>query len=484
MNQQKSLSNFTSTSFAQAIALACQLVIIKVLTSHLSLAEFGLYSLIIVVPSLVLPLIFSEIISGMCRYFFEDDKYKLYFNALAYLILAFIVLILFLFLFKDFILGLLIQFDIKTNNKTLLLALISHFFIYLHSMSSSFFKINYQPKQLIIQSILLYIPKALFLYFFINQFDDKIYGAFFLFAITHSISFVLSSISIIVKSKLKIQVHLIRKLLNYSFWLIPGSYFGTIISSSDRILIKVMTNLSNVGIYSIGYKIGDLIRQFFIVSFVSVLGPIKYNSKINSDQYSAKMNNLLVIYISMGLTLALFANSFSNLIIILIANKEFLAANYVIPFILLAHLIWGLNDFLNTGYLLSNKTKITSLVLLVGAIINLCLNFTLIPKLGLIGACLSTAISYAISIPISYHYSKKNHPLRFNLKQPTVLIFIFCLLAGIQTYINNSQLDLSHAGLINLAVSFFFMTICYILLTKEQKHNLRQLKSKLLRKND
>lgn len=484
MTQQKSLSNFTSTSFAQAIALVCQLVIIKVLTSHLSLAEFGLYSLIVVVPSLVLPLIFSEIISGMSRYFFEEDKYKLYFNALTYLLTAFVLLLITLFLFKNLILDLLLYFEITTNSKTLLVALISHFFIYLHSMSSSFFKINYQPKQLIFQSIVLNIPKALVLYFFIDQFDDKIYGAFLLFALVHSISFVLSSLSIIVKSKFQIQIQLIKKLLSYSFWLIPGSYFGTIISSSDRILIKIMTNISNVGIYSIGYKIGDLIRQFFIVSFASVLGPVKFNTNIDKNEYSIKMNNLLIIYIALGLILALFANSFSNLIIIIIANKAFLSANYVIPFMLLAHIIWGLNDFLNTGYLLNNKTKITSVVLLAGAVVNLSLNFVLIPRFGLVGACLSTAIAYALSLPISYYYSKKNHALRFSLKIPTILIVIFCLFASVQTYINNYNLDLSQAGLINLLLSFIFAFLCYILLTKDQKQSLHNFKSLVLRKND
>jgi len=359
MIEQKSLSNFTATSFAQAIALISQLVSIKILTTHLSLAEFGLYSLIIIVPSLVLPIIFSEVISGVVRYFFEEDKYKLYFNAIVYLCLAFLTLLIVLYFLKDPATSLLNYFEVSVSSEILFLALVSHFFIYLHSLTGAFFKINYQGKLLIFQSILLNIPKAVALLLLINNFDNKIYAAFFILAISHSVSYFLTSFTTLLKSGFEVQVPLIKKILAYSFWLIPGSYFGTIISSSDRIIIKMLTNVNNVGIYSIGYKIGDLIRQFFIVSFASVLAPVKYNTKVNQKNYQIKMNDLFIIYTSVGLILALLANSVTNLVILAIANKEFLSANYVVPFILLAHIIWGLNDFLNTGYLLKNKTKIT-----------------------------------------------------------------------------------------------------------------------------
>jgi len=475
MIEQKSLSNFTATSFAQAIALISQLVSIKILTTHLSLAEFGLYSLIIIVPSLVLPIIFSEVISGVVRYFFEEDKYKLYFNAIVYLCLAFLTLLIVLYFLKDPATSLLNYFEVSVSSEILFLALVSHFFIYLHSLTGAFFKINYQGKLLIFQSILLNIPKTVALLLLINNFDNKIYAAFFILAISHSVSYFLTSFTTLLKSGFEVQVPLIKKILAYSFWLIPGSYFGTIISSSDRIIIKMLTNVNNVGIYSIGYKIGDLIRQFFIVSFASVLAPVKYNTKVNQKNYQIKMNDLFIIYTSVGLILALLANSVTNLVILAIANKEFLSANYVVPFILLAHIIWGLNDFLNTGYLLKNKTKITSLILLIGAAINLILNFSLIPKLGIVGACLSTLIAYLISLPISYYCSKKSHELRFYTLKPTILVMVFCLFAGLQTYLNN-YMDLSHAIGINLLLSFVFIMICYILLTKEQKQRLNKFK--------
>ncbi len=484
MTQQKSISNFTSTSIAQVIALLCQLVILKTLTNQLGVDNFGIYSLIIVVPALILPIVFSEIISATSRYFFEDNKYKLYLNALVYLFIAFIFLLVVLLLFKNVFNNILKYFDIITSEHTLFLALVSHFFIYLHSLTSSFYKINYQPKHLITQSILLNIPKAIILVFTLSYFEDKIFAVFLIFSIVHLISYLLTSLPILIRSKLDIDFKLIKRLLSYSVWLIPGSYFGTIINSSDRIIIKALSNISNVGIYSLGYKVGDLIRQFFVVSFASVLGPIKYNTKVNSDNYNSNMNNLLITFIALGLILALCINSVANILILIISNSSFLAANYVIPFILLAHIVWGLNDFLNTGYLLSNKTRITSLILLIGAAANLALNFVLIPRLGIVGASLSTAIAYLLSLPVSYHYSKKNHPLRFALKTPSILIALFSFIASLQTYVNNLNMGFGQACGINILLSLLFSIICYILLTEQQKNSVKNFGLNLLRKND
>ncbi len=480
MGKHKDLSNFSSTALAQGIGLLCQLLIIKTLTTHLSLSQFGLYSLILIIPALVLPIIFSEITAGLNRFFFEKDKFNLFFNCVIYLCSSFIFFLTLIYFLSPIVKPLMTYFELKVGISTLVLALISHFFIYLNSLTSSFFKINYQPKFLVFQSLILNIPKTIFIFLFVPNAVSKIDLILLIFSVCHALSFLATSFPIIIKSNYKVNFPLIKELLKFSSWLIPGSYFGTIINSSDRILIKVFSNITNVGIYAIGYKIGDLIRQFFIVSFSSVLSPVKFNTTTDKNLFSQRMNNLFYMYTFLGLILAVLINALANPIILIISNSSYLEANYVIPFILFAHLIWGGNDFLNTGYLLKNKTRVTSIILLVGAITNLILNLILIPKYGLIGACLSTAISYAIATPLSYFYSKKYHFLRFKFNYNLLMSFLFFMLSSVQTFINNEHMNLGKICIYNLLIALFFIIISFLLLPKTAKKELNKIRLSII----
>ena len=142
MLAKKSLNIFFSAGAGQVIALLSQLIIIKILTNHLSINEFGLFSLIIIIPALVLPIVFSEIATAMNRYFFEENKYHLYFNCIMYLITSFSLLFLILFACSGFINSALLKFEINISNQLMFIALLNHLFIYMCSVNLSFFKIN------------------------------------------------------------------------------------------------------------------------------------------------------------------------------------------------------------------------------------------------------------------------------------------------------------------------------------------------------
>ncbi len=474
--------NFTSTSFSQLMGLICQLVMIKVITSEVGLFDFGLYSLILVIPAMVLPLVFSEIISGFTRFFFEEDQHALYIHSLAFLIGGFLLILSLLYVSQNFIEQLLGYFELKVSFSVLTLAFASHFFIYINSLNSTYFKLSYQSRNIFIHSLLINLPKLTLLIWFLSKFENKMYAIFLALFLGHFIAFIFSSWLLFRNKKMNWQKSLFTKLLSYSVWMIPSSYFGTIINSSDRLLIKALSNISQVGIYALGYKVGDLIRQFFIVSFASILSPIKFNHQLNDQSYQISMNRLLSIFTILGTALALIINGLANPIILIISTPDFLSAHKVVPYILSAHLIWGINDFLNTGYLLKKKSQVTSLVLFVGAGINLTLNIILIPKWGIAGACFATAFSYFCILPISYHFSKKNHSLRLNLKPVFRYFFLFLFFITLQSAINASPLSIPVIVVSNLVLATIFSLLSFMILNKNDKKTILEFTQTIVKK--
>ncbi len=475
----KNFNNFIASSSGQIITLICQLVIIKILTNRLSLEEFGLFSLILVIPTLILPIVFCEVITAFSRYFFEDSKSNLYLHCVIYLIAAFLILSLLVFALQTPLESLLDHLDIKAGISLLLLALSNHLFIYLGSLNLTYFKLNYSTNWYLLHCLITHLPKAVCLFVFRDQMD--LVDIFIIFNVFHAAGFFISAFAIIKWNGFKWQTNTLKKLLSYSFWLIPGSYFGSIITSIDRIFIKIFISSSAVGLYSMGYKIADLIRQFFITSFSAVLSPIKFNTQTPANTYQNQMNLTMQVYLLVGFIACLGINALSKPLILILSNSDYLSAYILIPFILVAHLTWGLNDFLNTGYLLKNKTKITSLVLMIGAITNVCLNLLLIPKFGLVGACLSTAMSYLVTLPVSHLCSKKHHPLRLQLHKLLWPLFIFIPSLTVQSYLNSTNFSLVQVVIYNLSITAIFVTIVYIGLDKDLKNLIA---STLKRPND
>jgi O-antigen/teichoic acid export membrane protein len=101
--------------------------------------------------------------------------------------------------------------------------------------------------------------------------------------------------------------------------------------------------------------------------------------------------------------------------LVVMTTPEFYAASTVVPLILISYLFYGVRFMTNYGLVRENKLKYASMIIIGTAVINLGLNYWLIPRYGMIGAAWSTLISYGVLLiahmivnlrfwPISYEY--------------------------------------------------------------------------------
>lgn len=205
--------------------------------------------------------------------------------------------------------------------------------------------------------------------------------------------------------------------LKFSLPMIPGLLSAWVLNLSDRIFIERYFSLNEVAVYSVSYKISTIIL-ILSGAFAMAYNPFFYEKAASSNQISAKkdlslINNIYVIvsfYFSIGLIL------FANNIFDIFFDKTYSSGYVIVPLIALGCFFSLITGLLNLMYNQEKKSLQLMYITLIGAILNIILNFIFIPKFGMQGAAISTCICFLIILLIVYKYAKLYYFIKFDFK--------------------------------------------------------------------
>lgn len=227
------------------------------------------------------------------------------------------------------------------------------------------------------------------------------------------------------------------KLINtikFSLPMIPGLLSAWVLNLSDRIFIERYFSLDEVAIYSVSYKISTIVL-ILSGAFAMAYNPFFYEKAASSNQIIAKknlssINNIYVIisfYFSVGLIL------FANNIFDVFFNETYSSGYTIVPLIVLGCFFCIVTGLLNLMFYQQKKSLQLMYIAMIGAVLNIILNFMFIPKFGIEGAALSTCICFLIILLIVYKYAKLYYFIEFDFKLifrafiPMLFLIIMCL---------------------------------------------------------
>jgi len=123
----------------------------------------------------------------------------------------------------------------------------------------------------------------------------------------------------------------------------------------------------------------------------------------------------------------------------IISNESFYSAWIVVPFIAYAFVINGFYySFSNVFFL--EKTKYLPFITGAGAIVNIILNFILIPLYGIMGAAIANILAKSIFAFIAYIISQKLYYIPYRIKR-IVLFIVIGFLISCLPYLYQNSLD-------------------------------------------
>jgi O-antigen/teichoic acid export membrane protein len=252
----------------------------------------------------------------------------------------------------------------------------------------------------------------------------------------------------------------LKKLMLFSSPLIPAAIAYLILNFTDRVFIKEMTSsLAEVGVYDMAFKFSSIL-SIVIFSFQSALAPILYETHQNEDT-KAQLGRIFRLFIAVGtlggLTLAFF--SYETLYVF--TQPNYYSASVLMPIFYLTVLVTGITLFA-PGLHIKNKTKFIPVIVIIAGVVNVTLNYLLIPDFGLIGAAIATLVSIIINSVILFFVSQKLYPLSFPKSKSLIVIAVFIPLYFVGSYIDQ-WITIDYLLLLSLKIAVLMLYLGFLL---------------------
>lgn len=198
--------------------------------------------------------------------------------------------------------------------------------------------------------------------------------------------------------------------LMVSLPLIPNTLSSHILSVFDRIIINQLEGSAQTGLFSFAYTIGMVI-MLFIGAMNRAWLPDFFKCLNKKDYVRIKQvtNTFFKIICFISLGGIYFLIDLARIV----AEKNYLDAVDIIPLIVLACVVNTLYQFYVEYLFYSEKTIYISISTFISAIVNIILNYWLIPIYGYKIAGLTTLLSYIVLFIAIYTFSKlkSKHPV-------------------------------------------------------------------------
>jgi O-antigen/teichoic acid export membrane protein len=211
--------------------------------------------------------------------------------------------------------------------------------------------------------------------------------------------------------KLKYKREEIKKILKLSTPLIPHVVGAIIIGLSDRFFIEKMISIEVVGVYSVGYMIGQVV-MIFTEAFIMAWPPWFYKTLSEPTELKKRMIvKYSYIYILAVFTIALLISGVAKLVIPYFVDERYQDAGKYVFWIAIGYAIHGVYKILFPYIVHVNKTAFLGISTMIAAVLNLVFNYFLIDLYGAIGAAYATAIAFGVSAVLVFWYQNKHHKM-------------------------------------------------------------------------
>ncbi len=185
---------------------------------------------------------------------------------------------------------------------------------------------------------------------------------------------------------------LLKEMLAFSAPLVPSSLgvFGMVYV--DRIAIRKLMTLHDVGLYGVGYRLVSVIA-ILLVGVQRAIVPLIF-AQFREKETPSHLARIFRLFVAAGLIMWAGVTLFSHEILALFTTPAFYEGAKVASLLAGATLVSNMYMFM-PGLDLEKKTSIVGVLNLTGAVMNTALNFALIPSLGIRGSALATLLSSA-----------------------------------------------------------------------------------------
>ena len=412
-------------------------LLVPLYTHYLSVTEFGVYSLIIIVYSLMSLVVDLGLSSSVARYYFDDAKERnpedlsrfrrrLLSTAFGVTAVSSAALAVAGYMAAGWVARSLFgSSDFEVHLRIIAITLLCYG---LGTAPMIYLRIT---ERSLAYSVITCCQVSLFLAFniiFLVKLSAGVVGIFYSLLASTAVYALMGIAAIARDLRAEFDARLTGQLFKFGLPFLPVMLLKWVIDFSDRYLLDHYASISAVGVYSLGYKFGQGMA-FVVTAFTLGWVPIRFKMLSLADP-RVVYGRVATLYIAVAGFIWLALSVFSHEIIMLTAPAAFRQAAVFIPPVALSYLLYGLFVLSVTGAGVAKRTAGLPLVMLAAAVLNIGLNLVLIPRVGAMGAAFSTLAAYSAMVAAGLYVSERVYPIAYQYRQCAILMGGMIVLAA------------------------------------------------------
>lgn len=470
MSREKELAkNTLILSIGTFLPKFAALITIPIITGYLTKVEYGTYDLIATLVSLFLPIATLQIQSAAFRFLIDcrddvNERKRVISNIYGFLIPISVLALTILF------------FALHKISFVTRILIVGYFFVdILMSATQQIVRGLSENKLYSMSSVIQSIVNMLLVVLTVSIARQGLNGVLVSVIVATIVSIVLltvkSGILRDIDFRLK-SVSLVKKMLGYSWPMIPNTLSSWVLSTSDRLVLTGFMGLEAVATYAAANKIPMLftsVQGTFIFAWQENASLALSDSDV--EKYYSNMFDRVFSILS-GIMALLIGTT--PILFWLLIRGNYGDSYPQMPILFMGVFFSAISSFMGGIYVAHKRTKNVGLTTMLAAVCNLAIDLGTVQSIGIYAASISTLVSYTLLSIYRMHDVKSFQKISYNYSKIGISITVLagmCILCWVNTFTIN---------IINVVIGIIFA----FLLNKELfKSIIRAIISKLKKGN-
>lgn len=423
-------------SLANIFTRFLQVLLLPLYTRLLTPADYGILSTITTVSVILAIFVTFQLDSSVFRWYVEtedeQERKKTFASSIWFQLVVSALVTLALYLYQHSF-GVLIENDgqIVDIGVYLVIAAATVFFMTFENVLLVYLRIQRRKWETMIVVVISALMVILTTVYLVAVLKLGVYGVL-MAGLVASIVKAILSLGILREwfSPLNFSYSRLKEMLAYSLPFVPAGLALWVVGLIDRLFLLHYSGATETGLYHIGNNIASGVT-IVVAGFLQAWSPFAFSI---SDSLTAKETYAAALEIFLVLTClaSVFISFYSPEFLQVFTTIPYYSAYNTVGILCLSSVLLGVYQISGIGLALAKKTLPIFYATAASALVNISLNFTLIPVYGRMGASWATLLSVLVIPTILFFVSQKYYfiPYRFVNSAMIFVLSLMLILVG------------------------------------------------------